>query len=284
MRLTSWMILAITMLPWQVRAQVLAGDTTGLAYTQVHLLLASPYGPPFSADDATLYLGITGSLDLIAVAGNYHVGTSNESWTQVNPMPSGLEFTTDQPGSSTGVRLDSLTPVDASLSWTGYSELLGDGVLLATLTHHSSNPGNAVGVGQWFDSVATATTGFLGLRYPRQADTLFGWIRLTSYVALDSSWLRIHDFAIGTNSANSTRENAASHFVEAYVDMDGSVHLSGGDHGSLVRITIRDILGRVVHTRLAACPSSFSMPGNARGTFLLTVDQGDQSRTFKLSW
>ena len=139
-------------------------------------------------------------------------------------------------------------------------------------------------MGQWVDSVATATTGFLGLRYPRQADTLFGWIRLTSYVALDSSWLRIHDFAIGTNPASSTGEGAATHSFTAFVDMDGVVHLTGCDPGSLVRITIRDMLGRVIQTRSATCPSSFSMPGNIRGTYLLTIDQGLRTWTLNVSW
>lgn len=266
--------------PLSLQAQVLAGDTTGLLYTQVEALIASPFGPGFNGDEATLSL--TGTMDLFLFAGNIHVGTNDGAWTQVNPTPSGLEVAADQPGGSMAERFDSLTPVNASLAWIGHSELMGDQLFLASLMRDISEPTNWIGSGQWFQGEGDTTHGFLAVRFPQPIDTLYGWIRLTSYVTRDSSWLHIHDYAMETSAVNSTNEQVSSPPLMAFFDPNGTLQIRGGEIGRSMQITVSDLAGRVLVSPTVVYPAAIDIPSSSQGLYVITVAQGAALRTFKL--
>ena len=266
--------------PWSMQAQILAGDTTGLLYTQVDAWIASPFGPGFNGDEATL--GVSGSVDLFLFAGNIHAGANDGAWTQVNPTPTGLEVAADQPGEFIAARLDSLAMVNASLSWIGYSDLMGDQLILASLMRDINDQSNWIGSGAWFEGEGDTAQGFLAMRVPQPADTLYGWIRLTSYVTRDSSWLHIHDYAIEASTLSSMNEQVLSSGLTANFDPSGSLQIQGGEIGRPMHITVRDLAGRVLVSQTVVTPIAVDVPRCSQGMYMIAVVQHDEILTFKL--
>jgi len=274
--------LPLALSPLSLRAQVLAGDTIGLVHTHVDVLITSTFGPGLNGDEALLYMGASSTGDLFLFAGNIHAGAYDGAWTQVNPTPSGMEVAAAQPGGFTAARLDSLTPVNAALAWIGYSELMGDQLVLASLMRDMNQSSNWIGSGAWFEGEGDTTKGFLAIRIPAQPDTLYGWIRLTSYVTRDSSWLRIHDYAIETNAVNATNEQALSPPVMASFDPNGTLQIRGGKTGSAMQITVSDLAGRVLVSRFVVSPAAVEVPSGSQGVYVITTMQDETMQTFKL--
>lgn len=283
MKPSSALMLALGLHPAFLKAQVLAGDTTGLAHTTVDQLIASPFGPGFNGANSYLYMGVTGAMDLVLFAGNIHTTFSNGAWTQVNPTPSGMQVAASVPGGFFAKRLDSLDVVNASMSWIGFSELNGDGLLLASINEDPSDPSNWLGTGQWFEAEGDTTDGFLALRFLQATDTLYGWLKLTSYVTRDSSWLRIHDFAIDSSEVNNVNEPASSSRLIAYFDANGSLQIRGAEVGESMQVTVSDMAGRTLASHTAVCPVTLSIPADAQGLYLISVLREGKAQTLKLS-
>jgi hypothetical protein len=276
--------LLFPLLPLGLHAQVLAGDATGLSHIAVGILISPEYGPPpmSSNDTASIDLQSDGAFDLRFNAGNVHAFDADGSYAGLDMLQEGLEVAVDVPGGYVAKRLDPLDPVDGSLTWRAYVQGGPNSLVLGSLLTDFGGQWVATGADQWLVNGAVATQGYLGVRTVQADDTLYGWVNLTSFVSQDSAWLQIDDFAIETGPTAITNEQYDIG-ITALLSVNGTLMVQDNT-GEPLRITLRDMSGRVVRQVTAASPCRLDISGEARGSYLLTVLERSRSRTFKVAW
>ncbi|MEO8588372.1 MAG: T9SS type A sorting domain-containing protein [Flavobacteriales bacterium] len=272
----------LTVWPMGLFAQVFAGDPTGLMHTAVGIILAPTFGPPpmNNSDTASIDLEGDGMPDLHFDSGIIHAFDADGSYNSLNLIHEGVEVAIDAPGGYVAKRLNDLDPVDATLTWRAYSDVGINSLAMASLLTNFAGQWDTTGAGDWFVDNMSATAGYLGVRVVEGNDTLYGWVNLISYVSQDSSWLQIDDFAIETGTTGITH-GASTNGIHAMLTHEGSLRVQGDD-GDPLRITLRDVSGRIIHQGTTPSPCTLDIASEARGIYVLSVAQGTRSCTIKL--
>lgn len=274
----------LSLQPCALRAQVQAGNATGLVHTAVGIVLV-PAMDPFpmsSSDTASIDVDADGANDLFFDSGNIHAFDADGSYNSCTMLQAGLEVAVDAPGGYVSKRLDLLDPVDASLNWRAYVNGGGNSMTLASELTDFGGQWHTTGGAEWLINGAVATQGYLAVRLIEPGDTLYGWVDLTSYVSQDSAWLQIDDFAIENTSTGISAADGQEE-LRAVISPNGLLLIQGGSAG-ILHITIRDLSGRLVKQVDAPAPHQLDLADQARGTYLVTVSERLRSRSFTLTW
>lgn len=275
-------LLLLSFAPLVLRAQVFAGNATGLEHTSVGIVLV-PAMDPFpmsSSDTASIDLQGDGSRDLYFDSGNIHAFDADGSYNSVAMLHAGVEVAVDMPGGYVAKRLDLSDPVDGTLNWRAFDAGGGNSMTLASMLTNFIGQWVTTGGAEWLVDGPVATQGYLAVRVVESTDTLYGWVNLISYVSQDSAWLQIDDFAIETLTTGIMDAHTGD-VITATFTTNGMLLLQG-DVSDVREIILRDASGRIVRQLSGSSPYALDIAGEAKGTYILTVIERSRTRSFNL--
>lgn len=278
-------LLLLVLSPVLLRAQVSAGDATGLLHTVVSAELHPFYGPPpmSSQDTISIDMDADSENEMRFVSGIVHAADANGSYNHAMMLHAGVEVALEAPGGWVAKRLNASEPIDAALNWQAFDAGGANTVALASLLTNFAGQWVATGGDEWLVNGSVATEGYLAVRVVDGGGTRYGWVSLVSYVSQDSAWLQINDMAIELGTTLVGAADAMDGMAVSVLP-DGRVLLRGPVN-EVERIALYDSSGRCAgELSGGSAVWGLDLSSLPRGIYAVSVTTHSRTKTFELVW